>query len=240
MSSSPACFTVLSTAVLRRLTFFSSIKYCIGGIEYSANDLEHGILRGNRPSPASPAVLIGRPQWAGPYFKQKDPRMQQVRHSLVLFRIGTVMHQAGAYPPCMGSFSHLGLSSIKQVRPPALAHCTWDWPESEAVEHQAGAPSVHRPPAPSKSCTGCVGPRLAASGTSHSREDKADTESCDAGGLCRKAGVQHDQATTSATAALGWSTVPAFSRTWLVLRISHGIAHAILVTAAGCEGSPGP
>ena len=131
MSSTPPCYTLLSTDLVHRLTFFSSIKYCIGGIEYSANDIEHGILRGNRPSPASPAVLIGRPQWAGGYFKQHDPRMQQVRCSLVLcaccmvFWLWAVSRIEQGVPSLHGQLNllmRLGLSSVKRVHSPSIDH----------------------------------------------------------------------------------------------------------------------
>ncbi|KAL3141127.1 hypothetical protein ABBQ38_003478 [Trebouxia sp. C0009 RCD-2024] len=62
----------------QRLTFFNSIKYNIGGQDYSANDMEHGVLRGNRPTPASPWVLLGVPQWSSGYFKATDPRAAYV------------------------------------------------------------------------------------------------------------------------------------------------------------------
>ena len=61
-----------------RLGWFSSIKYEIGGQEYSADAIEHGILRGNRPGPASIAVLLGHPEWSKGYFKKDDPRLKQV------------------------------------------------------------------------------------------------------------------------------------------------------------------
>jgi hypothetical protein len=42
-----------------------------------ADDVEHGVLRGNKPSPASLFALIGKPHWAGPIFKEGDPRAAQ-------------------------------------------------------------------------------------------------------------------------------------------------------------------
>uniref|UniRef100_A0A061R7D0 Duf547-domain-containing protein n=1 Tax=Tetraselmis sp. GSL018 TaxID=582737 RepID=A0A061R7D0_9CHLO len=62
------------TSTLDRLRWFGSLKYDIGGAEFSADDIEHGVLRGNRPSPASLFALIGRPQWAEGHFKRSDPR----------------------------------------------------------------------------------------------------------------------------------------------------------------------
>lgn len=40
--------------------------------------MEHGVLRGNRPTPASPWVLLGVPQWSSGYFKATDPRASYV------------------------------------------------------------------------------------------------------------------------------------------------------------------
>lgn len=34
-----------------RVQFFSRVSYCIGGLRYTLNDIEHGILRGNRKHP---------------------------------------------------------------------------------------------------------------------------------------------------------------------------------------------
>lgn len=36
-----------------RMRFFPGVKYNVGGLVYSADDIEHGILRCNRPTPAS-------------------------------------------------------------------------------------------------------------------------------------------------------------------------------------------
>ncbi|KAL4422375.1 hypothetical protein ABPG75_008572 [Micractinium tetrahymenae] len=59
---------------LSRLRWFDSISYLIGGRRWSSNDVEHGVLRGNAPSPASLFSLLGKPQWAGKTFKAGDPR----------------------------------------------------------------------------------------------------------------------------------------------------------------------
>lgn len=59
---------------LSRLKWFDSISYLVGGARWSSNDIEHGVLRGNSPSPASLFSLLGKPQWAGPTFKAGDPR----------------------------------------------------------------------------------------------------------------------------------------------------------------------
>jgi Protein of unknown function, DUF547 len=63
----------------RRLAWFGAVRYNIGGMEFSCNDIEHGVLRGNAPSPASLGVLLGRPRWASNTFKKKDPRARLVR-----------------------------------------------------------------------------------------------------------------------------------------------------------------
>src|SRR5690606_36544813 len=47
-----------------RMGFFRQAAYCIGGHIFSLDDIEHGILRGNRRHPAYPV----------PQFDEKDPR----------------------------------------------------------------------------------------------------------------------------------------------------------------------
>ena len=59
---------------LARLTWFDKVRYEIGGRVYSANDIEHGVLRGNKPSPASPFSLLGLSSLASPTFRSPDPR----------------------------------------------------------------------------------------------------------------------------------------------------------------------
>jgi glutaredoxin len=54
------------TGVLSRLRFFSSTSYRIGGLSFSLDDIEHGILRGNKRSPAK---LL-------PQFKSGDARLR--------------------------------------------------------------------------------------------------------------------------------------------------------------------
>ena len=61
-----------------RLWWFASIRYEIGGLPFSSFDIEHGILRGNAASPIALPVLLGKPQWAGQYFNQNDPRNKLV------------------------------------------------------------------------------------------------------------------------------------------------------------------
>lgn len=60
---------VIRCGVRRSVTecvgFFHKAAYCVGGLRYSADDIENGILRGNRPSPAWP---VARP------FATGDPR----------------------------------------------------------------------------------------------------------------------------------------------------------------------
>ncbi len=61
-----------------RLKWFAQIKYINGGDEYSTNDIEHGMLRANAPSPSSIAVLLGRPGWAPGSLKSDDLRLAYV------------------------------------------------------------------------------------------------------------------------------------------------------------------
>ena len=53
-------------------------------MDYSADDIEHGILRGNRPTAGSLSVLVGHPEWSQGYFKKTDPRLKQVGHFMLL------------------------------------------------------------------------------------------------------------------------------------------------------------
>jgi len=52
------------------LSYFTAIKFCVGGHLFSFHDLESGILRSNRPAPYSPFVQIGP--------SGKDPRQSLV------------------------------------------------------------------------------------------------------------------------------------------------------------------
>ncbi len=52
--------------------FFDRIRVRIGGLEFSANDIEHGVLRVNRPNPLSGA----------PPFSPGDPRLAHVMPDL--------------------------------------------------------------------------------------------------------------------------------------------------------------
>jgi glutaredoxin len=65
-----------ATSTLQRLTWFSDVSYTIGGYRFSANDIEHGILRGNAPSPASLWNILGLSTFAQPTFPSGDPRKQ--------------------------------------------------------------------------------------------------------------------------------------------------------------------
>lgn len=55
------------------------MKYQIGGLEFSANDIEHGCLRANSASPASIGSLLGIAALAQPQFPKGDPRLPLVR-----------------------------------------------------------------------------------------------------------------------------------------------------------------
>ena len=62
-----------------RLTYFGRYKYEIGGCYYSCDDIEHGILRGNRPGAASLGAIVGKPGLSrGPFDATSDPRAQHV------------------------------------------------------------------------------------------------------------------------------------------------------------------
>lgn len=68
--------TALGTpeSLLKRLRFFDTVGYDIGGVVYSANDIEHGLLRANAPSPAALASLAGYPNMAPRTFRAADAR----------------------------------------------------------------------------------------------------------------------------------------------------------------------
>ena len=78
-----------ASGTLARLKWFASIKYIVNGLQYSSNDIEHGVLRGNKPSPAHPLSLLGLPQLAPPTFRSRDPRLQQVAPHTFFRRIAT-------------------------------------------------------------------------------------------------------------------------------------------------------
>lgn len=62
---------------LQRLTWFGRVAYRIGGMVFSADDIEHGILRGNASPPASFLNLLGLKALAArlsPAFAPSDPR----------------------------------------------------------------------------------------------------------------------------------------------------------------------
>eukprot|EP00878_Enallax_costatus_P009243 GHUV01009661.1.p1 GENE.GHUV01009661.1~~GHUV01009661.1.p1 ORF type:complete len:515 (+),score=139.91 GHUV01009661.1:157-1701(+) len=62
-----------------RLGFFSkAAKYNIGGSDYVLDDLENGILRGNRPAASSIGMLLKLPQLSKGPFKASDPRAAHV------------------------------------------------------------------------------------------------------------------------------------------------------------------
>jgi hypothetical protein len=55
-------------------------RYNIGGCEYTADDLENGILRGNRPAASSLGMLLGVPKLSSGPFGRGDPRAAKVGH----------------------------------------------------------------------------------------------------------------------------------------------------------------
>jgi hypothetical protein len=96
------------------------VSYLIGGARWTSNDIEHGALRGNAPSPAHPFSLLGKPQWAGRTFKKDDPRAKlaiQVGSSqLLLFMC---IHGVGSttYTCCFCAGTDFSCS--------AHASCSW-------------------------------------------------------------------------------------------------------------------
>ena len=68
---------------LQRLSWYSNVSYEISSLIFSLNDMEHGILRGNAPSPASIFNLLGLKQFAAPQFSSpSDPRLPFVLHPI--------------------------------------------------------------------------------------------------------------------------------------------------------------
>lgn len=63
---------------LERLDFFSKASYDIGGSTYTCDDIENGILRGNRPGAATIGALIGRPSLSRGPFRAGDARRNHV------------------------------------------------------------------------------------------------------------------------------------------------------------------
>jgi hypothetical protein len=60
---------------LERLTWFDKPSYVVGGARFSLNDIEHGVLRCNAPSPGSTLSLLGLSKLAPPTFSKGDPRL---------------------------------------------------------------------------------------------------------------------------------------------------------------------
>ena len=67
------------SSLFGRMYWFGAVKYNIGGFDFSANDIEHGVLRANAASPSSLGSLLGRPDWARGQFKAGDLRLALVR-----------------------------------------------------------------------------------------------------------------------------------------------------------------
>ncbi|KAH7624445.1 hypothetical protein Ndes2526B_g00645 [Nannochloris sp. 'desiccata'] len=59
-----------------RLRWYDSVSYSIGGFKFNLNDVEHGILRANAPSPANILSLLGASKWAPKTFGANDQRKQ--------------------------------------------------------------------------------------------------------------------------------------------------------------------
>ena len=63
---------------LERLDFFSKVSYDVAGAVYTCDDIENGILRGNRPGAATIGALAGKPSLSRGPFREKDPRRNHV------------------------------------------------------------------------------------------------------------------------------------------------------------------
>ena len=107
-----------------RLSWFGNIKYTIGGLDYSTNDVEHGMLRANGPSPTSLPILLGQPQWAAGTLSYDDPRLAFVCFCrLVLIVIGTiVVSHTGSSFQFLGCWAqsplcHLNGKSLRHADP---------------------------------------------------------------------------------------------------------------------------
>lgn len=55
------------------------MRYDVGGLVYSADDIENGVLRGNKPGAANPWAFLGLPQFSkGQFPDQGDPRRKLI------------------------------------------------------------------------------------------------------------------------------------------------------------------
>ena len=84
----------VATSILEVPGFFNRAAYRVGGLRFSLNDIEHGILRGNRP------VLTGRP----PPFGPSDARLLFAVTDLDP-RIHLALHCATRSCPATGIYS---------------------------------------------------------------------------------------------------------------------------------------
>ena len=62
--------------VIQRLRFFRKANYVIGGATFSADDMEHGVLRNNAVAPGSLASLLGIKFLQKNQFPKGDARAQ--------------------------------------------------------------------------------------------------------------------------------------------------------------------
>ncbi|GLI62777.1 hypothetical protein VaNZ11_005523 [Volvox africanus] len=63
----------------QRASFFSrTAKYNIGGLDYSADDLENGVLRGNQAGASNLFNLLGIHRFAGGHWTSADPRLAKI------------------------------------------------------------------------------------------------------------------------------------------------------------------
>jgi Protein of unknown function, DUF547 len=76
--------------VVERLKFFKKANYVIGGARFSADDIEHGVLRSNAVAPGSLAALLRLPKmFQKPQFPKGD-----IRASLAISPLDPRIHFA--------------------------------------------------------------------------------------------------------------------------------------------------
>ena len=103
----------IGTSDLARVAFFTGVKFNIGGDLYSFQDLENGILRGNRNAPYALFPQIGR----------RDPRAKYVMRQ-VDCRIHFALNCGALSCPPVKSFTAEGIE--EELRIVAMAFCEDD------------------------------------------------------------------------------------------------------------------
>ena len=113
------------TNIWARYSFFSSIGYNIGGFKFTLNDIENGILRGNR---ASMATLYLRPFSPS---VEKDPRVKFALSNPVEARIHFALNCGAKSCPPIKTFT----AKVKLSRRSMVIFCSKEY-----------SPSSHTPP----------------------------------------------------------------------------------------------